>query len=88
MQRMLAKFIDNRMPRVITTLKADHHIYILGQIVDDAAFTFVAPLSAYDCGHSHGGLSCLALVLSRKRLREEFWINEMIGTAGLSRKVT
>ncbi len=45
--------VDHGVAGVVAALKADDHIGILGQIVDDAAFAFIAPLGADDCGNGH-----------------------------------
>src|SRR5688572_15449510 len=66
MQRMFAILVDDRMPCIVSALKADDDVGILRQIIDNAPFAFIAPLSTYDRGHSHGGLSCLACGLSQR----------------------
>ena len=50
---MFAIFIDHRMAGVITSLKADHHIHRLRQIVDDAALALITPLRAYNRCYRH-----------------------------------
>ena len=48
MQGMLAVFVDHRMAGVVAALETDDHVGILGQVIDDPAFSFVAPLGAHD----------------------------------------
>src|SRR4029077_8916722 len=44
---------DQRMARIVTTLKAHHDIRIVGKEIYDLALTFVSPLSADDCDVGH-----------------------------------
>jgi hypothetical protein len=44
---------DERVPRVVTALKAHHHLGAGGQPVDDLAFAFVTPLGADYCHIRH-----------------------------------
>ena len=39
--------VDDGVSRVVSALKAHHHIHLIGQIIYDFAFTFVAELRAY-----------------------------------------
>ena len=44
---------DQRMAGVITALKADDNVRVVGEEIDDLAFAFVAPLGADDCNVGH-----------------------------------
>ena len=48
-----AELINDGMAGVVTTLKADHHIGLLGQIIYDAPFALIAPLGTYYGCYSH-----------------------------------
>ena len=48
MEREFTILIYDRVPRVGTSLKADHDIRGIGQHVCDLAFSFIAPVRAYD----------------------------------------
>ena len=41
----------DRMAGVMATLITDHDVESFSQQVDDLAFSFIAPLGAYDCDH-------------------------------------
>jgi hypothetical protein len=55
-QGVLAEFVDDCMARVVAPLKTDDHIGLLGQIINNASFAFIAPLGAHNCGDRHGGI--------------------------------
>ncbi len=52
-QGKTAIVVDDRVPGIITALKADHHVGPGSQIVYDAALALVAPLGADDHSYSH-----------------------------------
>ena len=56
MQAECAVLVDNRVPGVVAALKANHHVGVLGQVVDDPPLPFIAPLSADDGGYGHANL--------------------------------
>ena len=41
--------VHNRMPRICTTLETDDDICLFGQHIRDLAFSFVTPVSSYNC---------------------------------------
>ena len=47
------KIVDNGVPGVVATLKADDHVGPRSHIVHHAAFALVAPLGTYHYGDSH-----------------------------------
>ena len=47
-QRQLAAIDDERMPRVMASLKAHHAVDVFGEPVDHLALALVAPLRADD----------------------------------------
>ncbi len=51
MKRMFAILIDDRMTGVVSPLKANDNIRLLGKKIDDSAFAFVAPLGADNRGN-------------------------------------
>jgi hypothetical protein len=55
MQHRLLAIDDQGMTGIVAALKTHDDVGIVGKKVDDFAFAFVAPLSAYDCyvGHNH-----------------------------------
>ena len=53
-QDVLVLAHEDRVARVVATLRADHYLRLLGQHVDDLTFAFVAPLSADQNHVCHG----------------------------------
>ena len=50
MENILCAVGDHCVAGVVTALAADHHIGGLGEVIDDLAFAFIAPLEAGNNG--------------------------------------
>ena len=56
MQGVLTVLVDDGVTGVVAALEADDDIDFLCQIVDDAAFAFIAPLGANNCSNGNGNV--------------------------------
>lgn len=57
MKNKFTAFFDDRVAGVVPALIPDNNVRTLGEDIDDLAFAFIAPLSAYDNGTRHKKVS-------------------------------
>ena len=48
-----AVFVDHRVSGIVAALEADHHVGVLGEVVDDASLSLISPLCTDDGGYGH-----------------------------------